>query len=178
MFVSQFLPVGAFCFAIFGIFSSSSPVENPQQAMSIDGEYVVSVDYSQSFEQMVKAGGYDQVSPDITPGHFPVKGEGKKEVKIRLIIFNSSVSSDTAIKMMADSGYRPAKFEELCALGAQYPDLQNDYAIIALGTIWPFHRVSQFVPSIRRNNLGRCMDTSEWESAWGSYCRLAAVKEK
>lgn len=98
--------------------------------------YKITVDYSQSIAQMIGAGGYDCVDPDITAEHFPIQGDSIKSVEVFLFHFNYSIFSEDAIVEMDKDGYRPVNAAELFGLGAQHPQLQLEFPIVCLGTIW------------------------------------------
>ncbi len=92
------------------------------------------IDYNQTMEQMISAGRYDWFNNDITTKRFPVKGEGKVSRKAELIRFNRSISSDGVIAELDKMGKRPATIEELLAFGAQYPEIQREFPVVALGS--------------------------------------------
>lgn len=100
--------------------------------------YQVVVDYDQTLDQMVKAGGYDMVVEEekITAKNFPFQAKGKVNVDLQLIHFGKAMQEweiDTKLDRM---GLRPATIEELLAFGAQYRDEQRKFAIVAMGSQW------------------------------------------
>ncbi len=87
-----------------------------------------------SLEDAIEAGKYDRCNPDITSEHFPLSGNGqKKDIEITLVHRDKSEQSQNLIDEMDEVGYRPATHEEFLALGAQHPELQRKFPIIALG---------------------------------------------
>lgn len=136
----------------------------------------VTVDYTKSLKEMIEARQYDCVNDDITGDHFPVKGTGQKEVEITLFHFNCPISSDDAIAEMARAGYRPALIEELLALGAAYKELQKQFPIIALGSVWRYPAGARCVPYLHWNGFGRRLDLGWFEGGWHEYWRFAAVR--
>ena len=103
---------------------------------AIQNIFRVTVDYSRSLAEMIAAGKYDWSNSGITADHFPVKGEGVSEVELTLVHFNRFMSTDAVLKELAKTGFRPAKIEELLALGEKYHDLQREFPIVALGSVW------------------------------------------
>ena len=93
------------------------------------------VDYSKSLDAMIAAGEYDVVVP--TNASFELKADGGKEAVLtaKLIHFKNAASSTDAIALMKKDGGRPAKIEELLALGSQWRVLQQKYRIAALGSV-------------------------------------------
>lgn len=98
--------------------------------------YLVTVDYGLRFEEMVEEGKYDKISFDITSFNFPVKRKGKAKVVVELINFNRSIFARIALKKLAEIGYRSADLHELLALGIQYPDIQREFPIVELDSVW------------------------------------------
>lgn len=111
-----------------------------QASRHVKGTFNLIVDYSQSFADMIAAGKYDWVNPDITADHFPITGTGKQEVRVELLHFNHYFNNGDEVLAEIDKlgyrPYRPAKIKELLALGAVQPELQRQFPIAALGSIW------------------------------------------
>ncbi|MBN2306539.1 hypothetical protein JXD20_00990 [Candidatus Peregrinibacteria bacterium] len=93
------------------------------------------------FDEALEAGNYEriaypfsEVSKKIEPPEAEcVEGEKKQ---VRLLVFDAELTNQEAISKIDEAGYQPAAWTELLALGAQYPDLQKDFAIYALGSVW------------------------------------------
>jgi len=134
--------------------------------------FKVLVDYTKSLKEMIKAGKYDRVNDDITSNRFPIKGSGQKEVEITLFHFNRVISSDNAIAEMAKAGYRPVLSEELLTLGAAEKELQKQFPIVALGSLW-----QSCVLSLSWDGCGRCLVLDFFEHSWSGHYRFAAVRK-
>lgn len=108
--------------------------QQPLPAIAIT-EYAVTVDYSLSIKKAVKAGNYNWSSKNITANNFPVLSEevGKKDIKFALAHFNHDIEFGNAIACMDKLGYRLATAREILAFGVNYPDLQRQFPIVALG---------------------------------------------
>ena len=123
-------------------------------AQNAGSTYPVTVNYDLSLAGMIKAGRYDWVNSDITEKHFPVKGEGIKEVTAELVCFNKYMSSKDVLRELDRCGLRPATIEEILAFGAKYPELQRQFPIVALNSIWQHgHRD---VSSLWSNSRSKC----------------------
>ena len=120
--------------------------------------FKVLVDYTKTLKEMIRVGQYDWINDDITSNHFPVTGTGQKEVEITLFHFNRTISSDDAITEMKKAGYRPASVEELLALGAAEKELQKQFPINALGSVWRRPDGDRDVPCLGRDGGGRDLD--------------------
>lgn len=99
-------------------------------------KYTVMVNYDRSIEDRVKDGKYDWANSDITSSHFPSQETGIKEVSIEFIHFRRNMKTDDILGELDKKGLRPATLKELLSLGEQYPDLQREFPIIALGSVW------------------------------------------
>jgi hypothetical protein len=139
--------------------------------------FKVTVDYSKSLAEMIKAGHYGWVNDAIVADHFPVQGEGQNEVEVALFHFNRNISSDDAIAEMEKAGYRPARIEELLALGASQPELQKEFPIVALGSVWQDPDGDRDVPYLFCGDAKRGLDLRWFESDWGVLYRFAAVRK-
>ena len=93
------------------------------------------VDYTKSFDEMVRAGKYFSMSYAFEKSHFPMTTGDAVEVDVTLIHFNHEIrSSNVAVEELNKIGYRPATIEELLSFGATYPDIQKQFTIVALGS--------------------------------------------
>lgn len=113
-----------------------------EREVNLSREIILTVDYSQSLEEMINASNYEWISFDITEEkfHFPVEFLGKKvTVSAKLFHFNREVNSEVVLEELDSAGYRPAFVSELLALGNNYPELQKPSFIIALGSMWWSH---------------------------------------
>lgn len=138
--------------------------------------FKVMVDYTKSLKEMIKAGQYDWVNNGITSDHFPITGSGQKEKEITLFHFNRGISSDNAVVEMEEAGYRPALVEELLALGAAEKELQKQFPINALGSLWQPPDGRRFVPSLDWGSGGRGLSLGWFEGDWVGSWRFAAVR--
>jgi len=94
--------------------------------------------YPQSFEKMIQAGNYDAINfniKSINPDNMHGSSQEQESVEIMLVYRNKAEQPKKLVNEMWKKYYRPAIHEELLALGAQYPNLQEKFPITALGTI-------------------------------------------
>lgn len=128
--------------------------------------YAVLVDFGMSIEELVKLGQYDWSNSDITSGHFPTKRVGKVETNVEFIHFDRNISSDDALKELDKMGYRPAEAHELLAFGAKYPDVQREFPIVALGSVWRGPDGDRRVVCLSEGGAGRRAGLGLFESDW------------
>lgn len=96
--------------------------------------YTAQVDYAQSINDSLNAGGYNWVDSQVNDADFPDSTTGSASLTAVLVPYDTSMSIDDLTKTQAAAGYRPATLKELLAFGKANPDLQKDAPIIALGT--------------------------------------------
>lgn len=145
-------------------------------AKAVRQTFKVCVDYTCNLGQMIADGNYDWVDSDITQEYFPVQGQGKQEREIVLFHFNRVVNSDEAIKEMAQADCSPAAIEELLALGKAHPDLQRQFSIIALKSVWRNPDGYRYVPYLGRSGTERNLYLTYCDYDWDEDCRFAAVR--
>ncbi|MDA2922199.1 hypothetical protein MYX07_02940 [Patescibacteria group bacterium AH-259-L07] len=126
----------------------------------------ITVDYSRSFNDMLKAARISSPGNGISKEHFPIKGRGRHDLSITLFNFCRGVEQDEVIAEMDRRGYRPARIEELLAFAEKCDSSNMEYwminrAVIALcpncnGSV-PFFQINDSIPY-----LGAC-------SYYGSY---------
>lgn len=155
---------------------------NVQSKKVVDtaNEIKLTVDYTKIVEQAIADGKYDWKNSDITTKNFPVSPEmiGKKsDISAKLFYFNRDISSDDAISEMDKAGYRPATLMELLTLGVLFPELQRQFPIVALGSVWRDARVYRYVPCLYVGNSRRGLNLGWLDSNWDACCRFLGVRK-
>ncbi len=105
-----------------------------------NSNYIVSINYDQTVEQLIEAGKFDKVDDRVTSRHFPSNEKGVAEMLVYLMNFGfTHINSEDIVKEMDRQGLRPATLKELLALRVAQPKLQQPYGykIVALGSICP-----------------------------------------
>lgn len=111
--------------------------------------FTVNIDYSQSFSQMVENGKYNSVNEKITEECFPIFITAKTKVTFQLFYLNEHYAgTGEVLAEMKNRGLRPATLPELLAFGAQFPDEQRKYPIVALGSGCKYFEGCNFVPAL------------------------------
>jgi hypothetical protein len=137
----------------------------------------VVVDYDRSIEDGVKAGDYDWSNSDITSSRFPSTRKGTLEIDIHLIHFNKDMSNDQVLFDLDELNFRPAEPQELLSLGAAYPDLQREFPIPALGSVWRYRLGDCVVPCLVGSDSDRGLDLVFIDDDWSELCHFAAVRK-
>ena len=152
------------------------------------------IDSEQSFKSMVDAGQYSHVSETINASDFPVKGNGRYEIDLELIHLNRDLDCGDIHHELTQRG-RPARIEELLALGAVDADLPRGFPFVKYHDLTVFALVSSYLyqgnypayfmifPFITLSHQGRTIGTrSESDSMspgvkWSDSCIFAVVPE-
>lgn len=97
------------------------------------------------------------------------------EFEIVLVHFDRVISSDDVVAELNRLGLEPARMEHACALSVKYPDLQREYPIVFLGSVWVSPRGGRNVPYLDHWSDGRRLDLLWWGFDWDRVYRFAAV---
>ena len=139
--------------------------------------YPLTVDYSRTVADGIRAGRYDYVNSDITARHFPTTRTGTHEEKVELMHLDRDISTEDALREMDAHGYRPADLHELLAFGEKYPEIQREFPVVALGSVWRSRAGSRYVPSLDGDGTERDLGL-EWDARdWDAGCRFAVVRK-
>lgn len=140
--------------------------------------FKVMVDYTQTPEQMIRAGQYDDVDPDVTGDHFPIIRSGQRKVEIVLFHFSQEyISSDKVTSEINEAGFRYAISSELLALGAQYPKLQEQFTIVTFSPFWKSPEGNRLVLYLCQSNTKRCLWLHTLDRRWSNHWWFAAVRK-
>ncbi len=139
--------------------------------------YSMSVDYDRPVKDGIKAGKYDWKNDDITAEHFPSQETGTKDATVELFHYGKDISTDEVIADMDKHGYRPATLKEILALGEKHPDLQREFPIIGLGSVWRSPPGGRYCPYLFRDGSGRRLSLGWFGNGWSDVCRFAAVRK-
>ncbi len=157
-------------------------------AEAVSGVFHLTVDYSQTLEQMIADGNFDLKNREITSKHFPVKGEGVVQFECCYFRFDSYISSKDAVKRIetanTENPWMPAQTEHLLSNGKQFPEDQRKFKIIALGSVEKIYNCCCFLylgmdlpdNSMDNSDLRRCLNLSSSDSCGGKERFLSVRK--
>jgi hypothetical protein len=139
--------------------------------------YPVAVNYDALIEYAIEAGQYGHNDSDVTNQNFTPERKGTADLGIILVKFDKELSSEEALRQLDKRGLRPATFPELLAFGRKYPDVQREFGIVALGSVW--HYLGQRRVLFLTDFDGKRSLQSERlnHGKWNSICRFAAVRK-
>lgn len=157
-------------------------IENQKResAKSVGDEIKLTIDYTKTVEQVISDGNYDYKNSNVTSENFPISPEmvGKKvEVSAKLFHFNRDISSEDAISEMDKDGFRPATAMELLVLGFLFPELQRQFPIVALGSVWLYADDVRFVPCLGVHGSSRGLYLNWFNCGWIARCRFLGVRK-
>lgn len=104
-------------------------------APSTEGQFPVTVDYSLSYQDRIRTGGFRRVMLDVLDeGAFPVSGEGLVDCTLELVHVGRRANTAEVLDVLYQRGLEPARIEHLIAFASRYRDQLLKYIIIAPGS--------------------------------------------
>lgn len=127
-----------------------------------------------SLTDLISAGKYDLVNSDIKDENFPIDESINPNEKTHLFHFDREMSSDAIKVEMDKEGWKPATIWHLLILGIKNPELQKQFPIIALGSVW-----RGLVPYLYWHDFGRkrSLNLNRVDDGWLDHCRFLAVRK-
>lgn len=163
--------------ALVGIVSYGISKVTVVNNQSENNFFKVTVDYNESLKDMISAGKYDWVNPGITEKNFPVKGTGKSEVEVEIVHYNKAMTSEQVFADFKAHGLKPAPVEVGLALGKDRPDLQREFPIVMLGSVWQSLRGDRRTPFLWGGAGARDLSLNYFDEDWHWNYRFLAVRE-
>lgn|GEM_PF-1664307 len=136
----------------------------------------IEVDNDRSVTQMLKAGNYDHVDEEITDENLLNEGTGKTSTDLILFHRDKKECSQELVDELDLIGWRPIVNAELLAIGEQYPELQREFSIVALGQIERYSG-HQYVPCLSGSNSWRLIEYVPFNFGWSRDCRFGFVRK-
>ena len=157
---------------------ANGEVVNPvAPSILLDDTYRFTVNRDQRFKAVVKAGKYDRVNAAITEAHFPLTGSGTTEQEGILVHFNRYISPNDALTELDRLGLRAPDCQELCAFGAEHPNVQRKFPIVELASVWANRGGDRYVADLWGNADGRDLDLVGVAYGWDGHCRFLAFRK-
>lgn len=127
-----------------------------------------------SIAELVGRGNYEWYCRDINDRNFRVDPDHKAEIVLKN--FPWMMTTKGVQGEMLKLGLRPATMCELLAFGAKYPDIQRQFPILALGSLWKSPTGYNLVGCLRRLIGERRLCLQMADLHWDSHWRFAAVR--
>ena len=138
--------------------------------------YLVTVRKDRTLVQMIEAGKYDWVNSDITSERFPDIGPDG-EYELVLVHFNRVVSTEEALAEIRRRGLDPATLVQLLALGENFPDVQRQFPVIALGSCCVLSGGYRCSPCLSVSGHRRRLNLDWLGDGWHGDCRFLAFRK-
>lgn len=162
------------------LLSKPSARTNDPTAITVSGNnstFHVAVNFGKTLDEMLKAGGYQFVAPDITAANFPISGTGIVENDLILVHLDKNADSKEVLAELTKLDLEPAGIEYAVAFGAQHPDVQREFPIVFLGSVWTGPDGDPYVPDLDFLGDKRRINLDGWLGGWLPECRFAAVRK-
>ncbi len=137
--------------------------------------FPLAVNYDLPFAEAVDAGKYQGVHSSITSHNFPSKRYGRAQSEIILVRYGRRMTSEEVLSELDMEGLRAAELPELLAFGAEYPEVQRQFCVIGLGSVWTDRKGYRNAPCLYEASEARYLDLHWWDDGWYSYSRFAAI---
>lgn len=137
-----------------------------QEMLSPDAKFFNLKLSRKSIDKMVRDGKYDWVNRDINSKNFSVEKSLPKKIVVQLVPL-VDLDSQEIIKMFNKKGWRPMNLFELLSFGVQFPEIQRENRIVALGTTWIDSSYGlKLTPVLHGNKRDRSLDLFCFERKW------------
>lgn len=146
----------------------------------------VTIDRDMSLQAMIGAGMYEFRDPDITEKNFPTPNADSPhrsvsdEIILEIFHLNEVMTTDKIESELDRRGLRSATLMELLALGAQHPELQRRFPLLALVSSLPDSEGRRLVPCLAtggNGGLSLLLYPACSSTAWSDHCRFVAVRK-
>ncbi len=139
--------------------------------------FPLSVNYDLPLAEAVNAGNYAGVNSSITSQNFPSTRHGQTQLEIVLVRYDRRMTSEEVLGALDKEGLRPAELPEFLAFGAEYPEVQRQFSIVGLGSVWKDRKGYRNVPCLYEASEARYLDLHWWDDGWYSFSRFAAIRK-
>lgn len=159
------------------IMEGSLPIEQVLAGLQdlIEGKFVAP-GVVRTLADMLAAGKYGYVNPDITAKTFPVNPALYTTVGCKPFHFNKRMKTAKVFAAIRAEGYEPDPIEKLLAYGEENPEEQRKYPIVGLGSSWVDPHGDRDFPYLGECARGRSvsLDWGGLGSEWREDCRFLA----
>lgn len=163
--------------ALRSAFYSAPMTESSESLLALKKKYPLTVNRGLSFNKMIIAGHYQLMKREIAEEHFPRTGKGQAALEAVLVCCVHDVGHAFVLNWLERNGLRPGDFQELCAFGAQYPDLLREFSIAELATLWVSDESSFVAYVYSKYHGGLVMDLVQIEYGWDSGFHFLAFRK-
>ncbi|HEY7829401.1 MAG TPA: hypothetical protein VIC06_02405 [Solirubrobacteraceae bacterium] len=138
--------------------------------------FPLAIDHVRSLAELVAAGNYDYVNPNITEENFPMVAS-EVVVQVALVHLDNIVESDDVLGELEQMGLRPGTMRELAHFGEQYPKVQRQFPVAALGSVWTAPNGSRRVGYLWEGIVSRKLSLGWYDLRWRASYRFLAFRK-
>ena len=145
-------------------------------------EYLLMLDDTVLLCELLKRGLYNWINRDVTDNHFPYIPHGTMGgISIENMIvrcFNRAITTPEVLDAFIRSGLKAATPHALLFFGWQYPAIQLQFPIAALGMTWRNPVGCPLVVYLcGSGRMDRRVNLHQEDIPWGRRCRFAALEQ-
>jgi hypothetical protein len=155
----------------------------------VGDKYLITVNYGKQLKTLIVDGGYDWVNDSYegltwgdwkepngeTPAKFPSRR--KVETETVLVHLDRYAETSEVLAELDSRGLRPANVAELLAFGVDHPEVQREFPIVELGSIWVGPHGNRYVACLWRYSDQRNLRLDWNGRQWDPRCRFLAVSK-
>jgi hypothetical protein len=158
--------------------------ELPTKKIEVGKEFNLKFKY-RKLEEMIKAGNFGWKDDNVNSTNFPDPQEKEllgKEIKLKAKIFDFKkfIYSKDVLKELDKEGYRSATLTELLALAEIDPELQRQFKIASIGSVWRDFSGDRAEPYLDAFGLDGVLslNLSCGGGGWNDGCRFFAIRKE
>lgn len=146
----------------------------------------LSVDYSRPLAEVVAAGKYSYSNDNITEENFPTdKGDpevvgnptGVNVTQAVLVHLDRVAKGDDVLAGLERQGLRPGTMFELAHFGEQHPEVQRQFPVVALGSVWADPDGRRCVGCLWEDGGHQGLGLGWYVGRWGASDRFLAFRK-
>ena len=146
---------------------------NERTDMISGRRFPVKVDYGRPLEKAIFSAGLDYVDATINEENFALGQAGKMSANVRFVRSDSLMTAQNVLTVIEEADMKPVDITTLVALSEQHPELQRQFPIVGLGSIWSSN--IDRVPVLWGGPNGRSLFLLWTEYYWVPSFRFAAI---
>lgn len=117
--------------------------------------FVTMINGQLSFQRIIETGKYSRVDHEIQPKYFPIIGQEQELANLAIFPFIGIPTGTEVFTAMKEEGCEFARTEHLLFFGVDYPTVQLECPISALGSVWHLSPHLPMVLTLTANDLNQ-----------------------
>jgi hypothetical protein len=141
-------------------------------------KFSIEVDRALSFRGAIESAQQTVVSQFIAENILPRIGETRR-LMVHIVRFREKTNFEEVMYTLKNLELEPLGLRELLALMANYPKLQNEHNVVALGTVLTVHG-KKYAPVAYvdiEQDFENCIDVIELDQSWDSGTVFPAIRK-